>query len=86
MLGLAIGDALGMPTQYTPRAHRSERYGLLDGSSPVLPTIRSAAGMAAGRVTDDTDQAVILGEMLVAGKGCVDPNKFARALSPGNSA
>ena len=80
LLGLAIGDALGMPTQYTPRSLVSERYGLLAGFEPGPADNPISANMPAGRVTDDTDQAVILGEMLVAGKGCVDPNKFARAL------
>ena len=80
LLGLAIGDALGMPTQYTPRSLVSERYGLLAGFEPGPADNPISADMPAGRVTDDTDQAVILGEMLVAGKGCVDPNKFARAL------
>ena len=66
LLGLAIGDALGMPTQYTPRSRVQERYGVLTGFEPGPPDNPISRGMAAGRVTDDTDQAVILGELLVA--------------------
>jgi ADP-ribosylglycohydrolase len=80
LLGLAIGDALGMPTQYMPRSLISERFGLLAGFAPGPLDNPISSGMPAGRVTDDTDQAVILGEMLVAGRGHVDPNGFARAL------
>lgn len=80
LLGLAIGDALGMPTQYTAREKIAERYGILDGFQPGPPDNFISRGMAAGRVTDDTDQAVILGEMLVAGGGHVDPEAFAQAL------
>ena len=69
-----------MPTQYTPRSLVAARYGLLAGFEPGPADNPISAGMPAGRVTDDTDQAVILGEMLVAGEGRVDPNKFARAL------
>ena len=80
LLGLAIGDALGMPTQYTPRARVQQRYGVLTGFEPGPPDNPISGGMAAGRVTDDTDQAVILGELLVAGRGRVDPDRFAAEL------
>ncbi|HEX7825298.1 MAG TPA: ADP-ribosylglycohydrolase family protein, partial [Mycobacterium sp.] len=39
-----------------------------------------AAGMPAASITDDTEQAVMLGELLVAGDGVVDPVHFAQAL------
>ena len=80
LLGLAIGDALGMPTQYQPRALISERYGILDRFQPGPEDNFISRGMAAGRVTDDTDQAVLLGEMLVEGRGRIDPERFAQAL------
>lgn len=80
LLGLAIGDALGMPTQYTPRARIAERYGILDWFHPGPPDNFISQGMAAGRVTDDTDQAVILGELLVEGQGLIDPERFAESL------
>lgn len=80
LLGLAIGDALGMPTQYTAREKIVERYGILDWFQPGPPENFISRGMPAARVTDDTDQAVILGEMLVEGRGHVDPEAFAQAL------
>jgi ADP-ribosylglycohydrolase len=80
LLGLAIGDALGMPTQYQPRALIAGRYGILAGFEPGPADNFISRGMAAGRVTDDTDQAVILGELLVAGGGRIDPKAFADAL------
>jgi ADP-ribosylglycohydrolase len=80
LLGLAIGDALGMPTQYQPRPLIAERYGILDGFHPGPEDNFISRGMAAGRVTDDTDQAVILGELLVEGNGRIDAKIFADAL------
>jgi ADP-ribosylglycohydrolase len=80
LLGLAIGDALGMPTQYQPRDLIAGRYGILDWFQPGPDDNFISRGMAAGRVTDDTDQAVLLGEMLVAGGGRIDPETFAQAL------
>jgi ADP-ribosylglycohydrolase len=43
LLGLAIGDALGMPTQYMPRSLVLERFASLVASRLVLATIPSVA-------------------------------------------
>ncbi|MFV0450733.1 MAG: ADP-ribosylglycohydrolase family protein [Propioniciclava sp.] len=80
LLGLAMGDALGMPTQYLPRELVRERYGLLETFQPGPADNELCAGVPAGRVTDDTDQAVILGRLLVEGHGSVDPQRFADEL------
>jgi ADP-ribosylglycohydrolase len=57
---------------------RGALLGLAIGDAP--PDNIISHGMAAGRVTDDTDQAVILGELIVEGRGHVDPEAFARRL------
>jgi ADP-ribosylglycohydrolase len=72
LLGLAVGDALGMPTQGFPFAEVQRRYGLLDDFHPGPPDNPISAGEPAGQVTDDTDQALILGRVLVRGNGTVD--------------
>lgn len=80
LAGLALGDALGMPTQSMSRAAIAARYGpvdrLLDGAAdqPVAP------GLPAGTVTDDTEQALLLARLLVEGAGHVDALAFADAL------
>lgn len=79
--GLAVGDALGMPTQLLPRSVVVERYGpLLDGFHAGPPDHPVAAGLPAGTVTDDTQQAVLLAELVVAGHGHVDPRELGRRL------
>jgi ADP-ribosylglycohydrolase len=80
LLGLAIGDALGMPTQLMSREFVRDRYGLLDGFRDAPAENPISRGMTAGRVTDDTDQTVILGRLLVEGRDHVDPHAFARDL------
>ncbi len=78
--GLALGDALGMPTQAMSRDQIAQRYGrvstLLDAADdqPIAP------GMPAGSVTDDTEQAVLLARLFVEGDGRIDPHAFAGAL------
>jgi ADP-ribosylglycohydrolase len=81
LYGLAIGDALGMPTQMLSRPSIAARYGLpLVGFEPAPPDHPIAAGQPAGAVTDDTEQAVLVGRLLVAGGGHVEPATLARAF------
>jgi ADP-ribosylglycohydrolase len=81
LYGLAIGDALGMPTQSFPRAEVVRRHGsVLSGFEPGPPDQPLAPGLAAGSVTDDTEQALILAESLIDGGGRIDPAAFARRL------
>jgi ADP-ribosylglycohydrolase len=82
LYGLAIGDALGMPGQMLSRQDIIERWGgVLTGFEPAPPGHPIAAGMPAGAVTDDTEQAVLLARLLVAGGGTVDARKLAMALA-----
>jgi ADP-ribosylglycohydrolase len=81
LYGLAIGDALGMPTQSLPRAGIVARYGALLGAFHPGPDGHPlAAGLPAGSVTDDTEQALLLARLVVAGRGTADAGDLARAL------
>jgi len=82
LYGLAIGDALGMPTQMLSRAEIVRRWGpLLPGFEPAPPGHPIAGGMPAGAVTDDTGQAILLARLLVKGRGTIDPHELAGALT-----
>lgn len=69
IVGAAVGDALGMPTEYISSAKLYSLYGghvtRFEKPSPHHPCSHLQAGM----YTDDTQQAVILAESLVAMKG-----------------
>jgi ADP-ribosylglycohydrolase len=81
LYGLAIGDALGMPTQLLSRREIVARWGeQLHGFEPAPSGHPIAAGLPAGSVTDDTEQAVLLGRLLVQGHGTVAPRELAEAL------
>ncbi|MCL6548869.1 MAG: ADP-ribosylglycohydrolase family protein, partial [Alicyclobacillus sp.] len=78
LFGLAIGDALGMPTQSLPRRTIVARYGSrVPGFEAAPPDHPIARGLPAGRVTDDTEQALLLGQLLVDAQGAPDPQEFA---------
>ncbi|WP_307865616.1 ADP-ribosylglycohydrolase family protein [Streptomyces montanisoli] len=78
--GLAMGDALGMPTQTMSRRDVVRAYGTLTGFAPAGPDNPVSAGMPAGSVTDDTDQAVIVARLLAEGGGHIDPLRLAHEL------
>ncbi|HEX4089130.1 MAG TPA: ADP-ribosylglycohydrolase family protein [Trebonia sp.] len=81
LYGLAIGDALGMPTQLLSRRQVADRWGpMLTGFEAAPADHPIAAGLPAGSVTDDTEQAVLLGRLLVRGHGTVDPGQLAADL------
>jgi ADP-ribosylglycohydrolase len=81
LYGLAIGDALGMPTQSLSRAEIVARHGPLVGEFCPGPAGHPlAAGLPAGSVTDDTEQAMLLARLVVAGGGEVDAGDLARDL------
>jgi ADP-ribosylglycohydrolase len=78
--GLALGDALGMPTQSLSREQIKQRFGSItsltaaDADQPIAPN------MPAGSITDDTEQAVLVAELLVAGGGRIEPSDLAQSL------
>ena len=78
--GLAIGDALGMPTQLLPRSTVRELFGELSWFAPGPDVNEISAGLPAGRVTDDTDQAVIVARTLLDGAGAIDLVLLAERL------
>jgi ADP-ribosylglycohydrolase len=80
LYGLAIGDALGMPTQLLSPEEIENRFGELSGFEPAAADHPIAAGMPAGSVTDDTEQALLLANAILAGAGHVDAEALARSL------
>lgn len=78
--GLALGDALGMPTQCLSRARAEQVVGQGPGFVPGPADNPISPGQPAATVTDDTEQAFMLADLLVAGRGTVDAHAFAEAL------
>lgn len=80
LYGLAIGDALGMPTQMMSRREVLDRFGDLTGFEAAGDDHPLAAGMPSGSVTDDTEQALLLAGALIDGGGHLDAVQFSRRL------
>ena len=80
LTGLALGDAMGMPTQDLSRAAILADYGEIRELRSAGPHQVIAAGLTAGTITDDTEQAVLLADLLIDAAGTIDSHRFAEAL------
>lgn len=78
--GLALGDALGMPTQSFSRAQILARFGQITGLVDAPADQPIAPNMPKGSITDDTEQAILVAQLLVDGNGDIDPSTLAQRL------
>jgi len=78
LAGVALGDALGMPSEFLSRELIHEWYGELTGLRQADPR-HPHARLPAGSVTDDTDHTLILARLLLA-HGVIRPTDLAGAL------
>ena len=65
LLGGAIGDALGMPTQLLSPSTIRERYGQVTDFIPPTSDHPVSRGLPAGMITDDTEQTLLLARFLL---------------------
>lgn len=80
LVGLALGDALGMPTQSMSREEILDAYGPITGLVDAVADQPIAPSMPAGHVTDDTEQAFLVAGQLVKGSGHIDSMSLAEDL------
>ena len=81
MAGLALGDALGMPTQSMSDKQIRRYYdGPITKLMNAVPQQPIAPNMKAGAVTDDTEQAFVLARRLIDDNGCIDNTRYAHDL------
>ncbi|CDX59767.1 putative (phospho)hydrolase [Mesorhizobium plurifarium] len=80
LVGGALGDALGMPTQLLSPARIAALYGHVEDF--VAPTADHpvSKGLPAGAITDDTEQALLLGRILVESGDRFDHARWVNAL------
>lgn len=79
LLGLAIGDALGMPVEGWSREEIAARHGWIDGYLPRLDD-EGQVQVPAGEFTDDTEVMLCHVESLISSGGYVDPEAVEMRL------
>ncbi len=79
--GLALGDALGMPSQTLERVTIQRLYGRITDFIDPVEGHPVSHGLGAAQVTDDTEQTVILAHRLIADRGGFDATAWAADLT-----
>ncbi|TPI64904.1 ADP-ribosylglycohydrolase family protein [Mesorhizobium sp. B3-1-3] len=80
LIGGALGDALGMPTQLLSPARIAELYGHVEDFVAPAADHPVSKGLPAGAITDDTEQALLLGRILVESGERFDHARWVGAL------
>ncbi|MDA7965084.1 ADP-ribosylglycohydrolase family protein [Ruegeria sp.] len=80
LTGMAIGDAMGMPSQTLSRAEIQQHYGTISTFVAPFPDHPVSHGLTAAQVTDDTEQAMLLATRLIRDGGTLDEAQWARDL------
>jgi ADP-ribosylglycohydrolase len=80
LLGVALGDALGMPSQTLSRTDIVARYGRITDFVPPFEGHPVSHGLGAAMVTDDTEQALLLARRIIASPEGIDDAGWAQDL------
>lgn len=80
LIGGALGDALGMPTQLLSASEIRRSYGYVQSFLPPHANHPVSKGLEAGTITDDTEQTLLLAQVLVASDGGFNQKKWVDAL------
>jgi ADP-ribosylglycohydrolase len=80
LVGIAAGDAMGMPTSMMSPTTIKKVFGdYVTGFLPAPPGHVIHDKMIAGQITDDTQQTLLIADSIIA-KGEIDPEDIARRL------
>ncbi len=77
LTGIALGDALGMPSQTLDRAAIRAIYGRIEGFRVPIEGHPISHGLRAAQVTDDTEQTLLLARRLLADAPDFDESAWA---------
>jgi len=80
LIGGAVGDAMGMPTQSMSALDIREKLGGIDDFRSASDDHPIARGLPAGSVTDDTQQTLLLAQILLQSHPNFDHHAWAEAL------
>lgn len=80
LIGGALGDAMGMPTQLLSPAEISADYGFVDRFIDPAPEHPVSKGLKAGTITDDTEQTLLLASVLLKSGQGFDHHAWVNAL------
>ena len=80
LLGVAVGDAMGMPTEMWSQKRIKNTFGEINDFLPGPPDNEISAGLAAGETTDDTIVTMLVAQTLIECEGKPDPMKIVDSI------
>jgi ADP-ribosylglycohydrolase len=80
LLGGALGDAMGMPTQLLSPVEIKHHYGFVEDFVAPVPDHPVSQGLLAGTITDDTEQTLLLSSVLLGSGSGFDHHAWVKAL------
>ncbi len=79
LAGVAIGDALGFPTEGLTPEEIKQYYGWIDDFVSPIPEHPNAS-LSRGHITDDTEETILLIETILKSGGIISETAFAEKL------
>ncbi len=80
LYGMAIGDAMGMPSELWSRRNVKEYFGRIDTFLDGPESNNVACNFTKGQYTDDTSQALLILDALISNQFQPEDSKIASAL------
>jgi ADP-ribosylglycohydrolase len=80
LIGGALGDAMGMPTQLLSAEQIAARYGHVEDFVAPEADHPVSKGLEAGTITDDTEQTLLLAKVLLSSPVGFDHHRWIEAL------
>lgn len=80
LVGGALGDAMGMPTQLLSHHQIVDQYGAVETFVAPSDDHPVSRGLEAGTITDDTEQTLLVGKVLLQSVGGFDHLRWVDSL------
>lgn len=80
LMGVAVGDAMGMPSELWPRRKILKHFGKIDTFLPSPVDSVIARELKAGEVTDDTLVTLLVAESIIEQEGRIVPEKIIEKI------
>lgn len=81
LTGVAVGDAMGMPSEMWTRQKIADYFGKIEGFLPGSMENAISGGLEAGEVTDDTVVTILMAQVIIESRGIIDPSKLALSIT-----
>lgn len=80
LIGVAYGDAMGMPSEFWTRQMIKNHFGKITSFLPAPEENEITKGLSSGEVTDDTYMTIIISEAIIENNGMPRPEILVKKI------